>query len=271
MRKLALILLIALCSMRAWAPPPSHPSFPLAFFPLTGNQNHCIPAGIDGLMAWYVADDLSTSLAIGASVTSWPDRSGNGNTLTNLVGAASQPILSQSNLQFRAKYTVTFDGGDNLNRTSPIGFAGETGQSIVIVYQHIAGAAGGNFAQLCLTSNGVNEVRLDSVGNQVECMFAGGPGVSRSSSRFSTNGWMVSRFDNTSNLNQGFEDYGIPAAQTDQTDAGTFASSIIRLGSRTDGSLAYIGKIAEIIVYNRRVSDTELNTIFCYLVGRYGF
>jgi len=256
--------------MRAWAPPPSHPSFPLAFFPLTGNQNYCIPAGVDGLVGWYVADDLSTSLAVGASVSSWPDRSLNANTLTNLVGAANRPILSQSNSQFRAHFTVTFDGDDDLNRTSPVGFAGETGQSIVVVYQHLAGF-GTAFAQLCLTSNGVNEVRLDSVANHVDALFAGGPALSRVSSRFDTNGWAVARFDNTSNLNQIFEDYGIPGIQTDQTDAGTFASSIIRLGSRTNGSLAYIGKIAEIIIYNRRVSDAELNTIFCYLVGRYGF
>src|SRR5262245_1092556 len=93
------------------------------------------PSDISGLVGWYVADDLVTSsnLTEGNAVALWGDRSGNGNTLTNPV-STKRPFVHLS--QYNGKHSVAFDGTDDfLNRTSPTGYSGESGQTIVTACQ----------------------------------------------------------------------------------------------------------------------------------------
>ena len=78
------------------------------------------PLKLPNLVASYDARDL-LPIGDGNPITTWPDKSGNGNDLTQ-SDAARKPTLDASNADINGEPAVVFDGGNDCMVTST--FAG---------------------------------------------------------------------------------------------------------------------------------------------------
>jgi len=227
------------------------------------------PLSLSGMVAWYQADDLITSsnLADGASVTAWSDRSGNGNTITNPV-ATKQPIV-KTNL-YNGKHVVVFDGSnDFLNDVTPTGYSGENGQTIFVAARWAAGA-GGSFGNLVCTKAAGNELRLTAGEDTASAIFCGGLYTAGVGSGSSTNCYYLAHFDDAANETTLHKNFNQQTAGPG-TETGAFSSDVIRLGSRSDGSLPFNGRINEVIIYNRRLTTDERLLVWLYASNRFGW
>jgi PKD repeat protein len=204
------------------------------------------PASLPGLVLWLQADALN-GLADGAPVTTWPDRSGAGNHASQGV-VAKRPV-------FRAGVVnglpaVQFDAADDGMATPADAGIPLT---IVVVYSSRAAASGhalnGGFSFFM----GPYVGRYRNYTGQ----YATGPGVTAGR-------WLAQTLRQSAGLAQLFVD-GVFAASTTRT-ADPVALKLAREGSY--GAILD-GWIAEVIVYDRALSDGELADVHGWVRNRY--
>lgn len=94
---------------------------------ISGTGRTIAPNQLPNLKAWYRADALN--LSNGASVTSWTDSSGVGNSLTTSVGTQT---FTAADAQFNNKPTVTFDKSGYLARIGGVSITG--GSAAATIY-----------------------------------------------------------------------------------------------------------------------------------------
>jgi len=232
-----------------------------------------LPMTLSGMVAWYRADDLtvSSNLASGTRVTAWSDRSGNGNHLTNLTGTAAKQPLIYSNIFFSraaVQFTNAAGGPTHLQRTGPTGFSGETGATIIAVMNF--GASSPAFGAVVITSNVVNEFRMNAGGGTMQPIWAGGGGDATTCPVGTTNNYYMGVFDDVLNQISAWSNTNGNALNP-RTEAGAgFGSSLIRMGCRPAESIPFDGIVAELLIYNRPFNQTERNVIHTYMAQRYG-
>lgn len=197
--------------------------------------------------------------------------SGLGNTAYDLSGTGSTFLLNNNPTYSSTGYTtsLSFDGTDDysecatfLNRTQYTKIAifqiHNTSSANVIIggdatYQHVLWMAGGN--KLSAGHNNRSGGSFTRV---------------QSSTSLSTYRWYFGAvtFSNSTGyklyLNQNLED--------SDPDTSMFASgdAIIHLAAHTDGSNLLNGKIAQALVYNRSLSETEILQNYYAFKFRYG-
>ena len=229
---------------------------------LDPSQNKSYPSANlsvkDGLILWLdSSDDSSFSYSSGTLVSQWRDKSGLNNH-ANQSTAANQPTRNSST---NSRKTVTFDGtNDFLDGTSTLALAnGYTAFTIVkssatgerdiltsspfalsadiYLYQRASDGRLGNWPTV-YTSNVISlstwyllSVAVSSAGS--ETLYLNGSSQT-SSSRSITN-------------TRGY-----------------------RVAANSSGSEYWSGEIAEIIVFNRQLTTTELNLVHTYLGQKWG-
>ena len=219
---------------------------------------------------WLKADALA--LANNASVTSWTDSSGSGNTATTLSG--TKPVY-QTNVQ-NGKPTVVFSGAQYMDTT----LASTSILKNTILAVHMPTVNGG----VIVGANGccsphfilVNGMFGTAGTGYVVKNIANGQAVAGDITNTDINSFSIAggRFNSV-----------YPAADTSTTiDAymnathytATFGASLgtdatnVEIGSRYQGSNYFTGDISEVLVYSSALSDTDLQSAQCYLAHKYG-
>ena len=235
---------------------------------LDASQNKSYPTDLpvkNGLALWLdAADDSTFSYSSGTSVSQWRDKSGS-NFHASQATVGSQP--SRSTFQ-NSRKTVNFDG-TNDTVTIP-NFVSNSEMSIFVVSN-------------CGTSLFIEhstDVASSATGFYI---YGGGNGmflIRRNSTYYysSLTNWLAGGYSIASGVNSTGLDlltYKDGTQQTPTFDgrsslSNSYATNTLYIGSRGANSVWSSGPIAEIIIYNRKVTDTERKQIHTYLGQKWG-
>lgn len=230
-----------------------------------GGESGGASPSMNNLVAWYKTDTLA--LSDGAAVSSWPDSSANGNTLTQGTGS-KQPTFKTGVLQSRNAVRFSSTNDTCLIDTTPTGFAGGTGLTIYAVVKAITWSTWG---EVVVTNSGVNELRLTNT-QAVYNFFMNGTEVLLGTSE-GTGPWAArifrGRFSDSGDV-MGVKVTGF--SENTLANAGTFVSNQICLGARdnADTTLNLDGDIGEVLIYSADLSGADLTQTESYLAGRWG-
>lgn len=131
MKRTLSFLLVLAAIIVAFVEPRSSVPLPVAFFkPASATSSDPTLTITNGLIARWEADNI-TGLSDGASITNWPDSSGNGRYAEQLTLTPDYRPVFKTNL-FGSKPAVRFDGSDdNMNFT----LATATNFTVVVAWQ----------------------------------------------------------------------------------------------------------------------------------------
>lgn len=234
---------------------------------LDPSQNKSYPTDLpvkNGLALWLdAADDTTFSYSSAAFVSQWRDKSGN-NFHASQGTVASQP---NRNTTQNSRKTVTFDG-TNDTVTIP-NFVCNSEMSIFVVSNC------GNTLFI--------EQSTDSNSNDGFYIYGGGNGMFRirrsSGSTFTrSTDWLSGGYSIATGTNSTGLDlltYKNGTQQTFTSDSrssltNSYVTNTLYIGSRGASSVWSSGPIAEIIIYNRKVTNIERNSIHTYLGQKWG-
>lgn len=223
------------------------------------------PGNIAGVRLHLIADDIDQ--ADGSNVATWNDSSGAGNHCT---AGATNPVLQTNEINGHA--VVRFAGGAAEYLTSTLNTAFTDFTAIVV---HKASAPGTNFRRL-LDKDYINGFYMghsgaDATGNQ----WGGGVKYNLSpngdfvlSTHAGPRVLMMRRVGTSVRIKSDQTD----TTFTQASATGALDTTALRIGnsnfpSSTDG---YIGDIAEVLVFNRALTNVEIYNIFEFLKDKYG-
>ena len=217
-----------------------------------------------GLTFWLDAsDDTTFSYSSGTVVSQWRDKSGN-DFHTSQGTVANQP--SRSTTQ-NSRKTVNFDGTNDFLSVS--NFICNSEMSIFVVSNC------GNTLFI--------EHSADANTNDGFYIYGGGGGMfkikrSAQTSLITYTNWLSGAYSVASGVNSTGLDlltYKDGTQQTITTDSrasitNSYTTTTLYIGSRAGTSVWTNGPIAEIIIYNRKVTDKERKLIHTYLGLKWG-
>jgi PKD repeat protein len=204
------------------------------------------PSDVPNLLMWLKADAI-TGLNDGDPVATWPDASGNGKNATQ-SNASKRPVYRTN--EVNGLPALEFDASDDglSTRANP-----PRSTTIIAVYKSRAGASG-------KTLNGGFSVFMGPyVGfyRNYTLAFVTGPGVTAGR-------WVVHTFRQSSSLAELFIDGAASGSTTSTRNPGNILLARQgNYGEKLDGS------IAEVLVYSRTLTDTELADVHAWLQARY--
>jgi len=230
---------------------------------LDASQNTSYPAADlpvkNGLVMWMdAADDTTFSYSSGTSVSQWRDKSGN-NSHVSQATSANQP--SRSTTQ-NSRKIVTFDGTNDSLSTSISLDLSVTHTIFAIASQ----TTGTEDAGLVSINNSLNNGLTLHNGSTYYSYYGDGSKYATSSITTSTTYIFTKVFKGTSSTTRQVYLNGTSATTTGVI-ANSDASGVIRLGQQS----TYLnGKIAEVIIFNRELTATELKQVHTYLGQKWG-
>lgn len=229
----------------------------------------------NGLLLHLDASALAQQLAAGSQVTRWPDTSGNGN---DAVAAVDAPTLIASSINGRP--AVRFDGvNDSLSL--PGGFSDFTsGMSVYVVLRP---SVLRNGFKILILGNGANRQNIgfgragaasglqyftDSSSGAVTWFNTSSGLVADEAALFAVrqDGGVANSTSYGTVSKNGIVLFGQNMYVPPVTARG--ANHIGRSYWNVDGLLQ--GDVAEILVYNRQLSDTEQASVHSYFADKYG-
>jgi len=239
-----------------------------------------------GLQLWLKADAGVTADSSGA-VTNWADQSGNGNTATQLNGDANAPTLITN--EVNGLPALRFEGSPvymSVNPSTNLTLAGDVTSFAVIRIDDYS-VRHGLWSQTDSSDiAGPNDWSIMPSGD-MRPRVNRGDGTDTSSAhqftwygqplkfqpsvapgQFFVLGWeaeglttMIHYFNNETNSFQNYASLIVP------TDLG----NPLLIGTRGDLSSEQLkGDMAELLIYDRALSSSEVATVQNYLAGRYG-
>lgn len=262
-----------------------------------GNANFVPVSGMISTMSsmqlWFKADAIS-GLANGASVSSWPDSSGKGHD-TFQGNSAIQPTLTSSDALANNQPTVTFGAGSTcLTGSTGNALTGLTTPSIFVVAKPTNTLKGGSQELISFSTLGSGDQPWNTSGMSVSM------GANRS--WFNTNnagtyryagyggtvgetgGYYWSMPNNAfyilTALASGGTGVIYAGGGNTETGEGAWIASVSpsafnlgnmapSCGSVLGNNVAFEGNIAEVIMYNTRLSNTDRKAVECYLKAKY--
>ena len=229
------------------------------------------PTEIDGAVLWLDANDVDgdgtaegtgEDSIVGGLVSSWADKSGQGNTVAQTAGA---PELVENVLNSGTMPVLRFDGTDALTRAVTTGLpAGNAPRSMFFVANDggksttgYAAGYGGTAANLAFTYDFNRDAGTRVVGwsNDYETGFT-------ASSQHQI--WGV-QYDGTTVRTFRDNDEGNSPSTTFNTE-----SRNIRIGEWVNGGINFVGDLAEVIIYDSNLTDAQRDDVIDYLDRKYG-
>jgi hypothetical protein len=235
---------------------------------ITATGSEPLPIPGSGLVLWLRGDKGVTET--NGAVTGWQDFSGNFNHASqpNLTKA---PTLTQNGLN--GKPVLRFDGGDDsmdVAGSSSLALTGDMTTFYVVniadfaTYRVVWAKTAGNLARpydyYTLPTTGIPRAFRGGAGghSSVDALEAPIPG------EFSVMGWEVNGGTNLTHYLNGAENGSGPVT-VPATDDG----NPLRIGTRGDDFTRLKGDLAEIIIYNRALDQTERTQVVSYLNSKY--
>ncbi len=230
--------------------------FVVVFFPST--VFGFAPSDLSNLSLWLKADSLG--LTDGASVSSWTDSSGNNHNATQVTTNA-QPIFKTNILG--GKPVIRFDGiNDELSESLSVS---NTNYTVFLVAKstasagsfHIAvGYGNGSDGTLWMGQfNSTNEITISGSSLANDLKTNADPAANHIYSVVANGGALYGYVDGSS--------AGVGGA------LGNRPSDYLTLGSYSNDGLPWQGDIAEVIVYNSSLSDSDRQQVENYLNTKY--
>lgn len=220
------------------------------------------PDEISGLAGWWRPEELA-GMADGDSLTTWNDASGNNRHLTQAT-SGKRPVVKDKAILFGGRRCVRFAGTDDtLAKTDVTGLATLTGFTSVIV------------AKINLVT-----------GNHEAMHFDNGAGITMMRNKWESSSWQCEVGGTTTLAVDTYRGAGIRmftwsgsdvahfAGKSCTSDAaiGAFSPTVTRIfmGSYRDSSNWFTGDIAESIIYNKALSNSEREGLVHHLAQKYG-
>jgi hypothetical protein len=215
-------------------------------------------------VAWFDASDFSSFTIVSSAVSQWNDLSGGGFNLTQAT-ATNRPAYGS---RFINGFVVPdFDGVDN-RMDSTLSYTGGNNWSFFCVgetdsnsaFHAILASQSGNGRQVAIESTSQLKLMVEAAANATydnHLIRVGVPfafGVS---------------YQNLASDEQSFK-MGTGRFQTKAGTTMNFTTGNLRVGSRSNGTNWYNGSLAELIFYNRTLSQTEMETNVDYLNAKWG-
>lgn len=226
------------------------------------------PGGVStGLEVWLKADAGTSSTTDNAYLDSWADQSPNGNDATqSTVSAKPQYQANQMNGNPVIKTTgpryfdVDLSGIDNIDYT----IFTVTKRQSANNFQHIIGVQqSGNYIGLCLGYSGSTLMRFFQYGNIASL------GSTAYSSTNEIPTILAAQFAAASGKRLWHVRDGVMNSRSGTNKTHYSMTGQGRIGRGND-NYGFNGQIAEVIVYNRTLSDTEKRQVHTYLSVKYG-
>ena len=216
----------------------------------------------NGLEVWLDgADDDTFAYGTGTDVTRWSDKSGNGNDVVQTTAANMPTRIPYTTVTANPCSVVDFNGStDSLSSTTTVDLATPGVYTQIVVWS--CDVASGD-AGLISINNNLSSGITSHAGNSVYRYYGSG-GYNLATYSLSTGNFYITGkvFPGAggSVTKVGFQD-GTKATSVGATGVG-HASGVLRLGQQ---STYFNGKIAEVIIYTRALSDAEMAQIHTYL------
>ena len=229
---------------------------------LDASNNKSYPTDLpvkNGLVMWMdAADDTTFSYSSGTVVSQWRDKSGLNNH-TSQATVLNQP--SRSTAQ-NSRKIVTFDGtNDSLSTSNSLDLS-VTHTIFAIASQ----TTGTEDAGLVSINNSLNNGLTLHNGSTYYGYYGNGSKHATSAITTSTSYIFTKVFKGTSSTTRQVYLNGTSATTTGVI-ANSDASGVIRLGQQS----TYLnGTIAEVIIFNRELTATELKQVHTYLGQKWG-
>jgi len=229
--------------------------------PLTG------PPAVTGLRLWLDAAQI-TGLNNGAAVSTWNDVSGSGHHVSQ--GTSTLRPVYRTNV-VNGRPVVSFDGvDDHLTNGTFAALNGKTGATAFVVFK--ADDTAGNHVAVCESARNFNS-QVYQNGMYAYATTGNYGRFAYTSTAFTI--WN-SVYDGTLSGNAARLELYRDGAQQALTFTGTIPGALASAAGYTVGrphgsNLAYWdGDIAEVIVYDRTLTDAERQQITQYLGSKYG-
>jgi hypothetical protein len=243
----------------------------------TSTPNTVLPSAISGLRTWLKSD---AGVTIATGVSNWMDQSGIGNDFDQAT-AGSQPGFVGSDSLFNGRSSLTFSGSQSLGRSVGDSTFGTSEATWAVVYSVDSGVTSGTLftfgkSGTSTVNNGWRTTTAQQGGpaNQYIELFSltSGSGLIQTPDTFIyTQGIAniaIGHWSSTSGvLNLYLNGQQATASGTADMTLGNIYKMTI--GDANFGSNPLIGRIAEVILYNRAIVAAELNQLQCYLSIRY--
>ena len=219
------------------------------------------PTSLSGLSLWLDASDMSTITGT-SNVTQWNDKSGNARHATSLNGPSastynSYPVLSFNGLNQHFENTTTIP----LNAHTLIALhRPETSQQNTSLFRF----QNGNFIVFPFMNGATPRGYIT---NQNTAISAGTSTLLENSSTTNFNVIVAA----ISSGDQKISNNGILQASNSALLGSSSASPLLRIGSYNGNAEFYKGDLAEMLIFNRRLTGSEIQTIEGYLTWKWGF
>jgi len=231
------------------------------------------------LEIWFDGADAATiTYATAPYIQAWDDKS---------VGSTVKPANTAGNSLVKPQYVtnfqnglgvVYFDGQNDLFTINPFAnLQGLTGCTYIVVYKTLSGSTNQIVSQMKTNNAGVNELYLGVTSGSTFSVGIGGGFATATGITTNTNfNVHTLKFDGTKATNDTRLVYRINKIQQPLSFSINVGTSInanvatIHLGESPDGSIDFIGYIAEILLYTRVLSDVEIANMENYLDTKWG-
>lgn len=235
-----------------------------------------IPSDLSGLVGWWKADAISG--VDGDPIGTWPDSSGGSHDLTQATGT-QKPTLKTGIIN--SLPVARFDGGDIIVN-SAFDLSATDKATVFAVLKATSAATAQVFLEHGVNTNTTNPgfgfyIAGQTANNIQAAVGKAAGGIAARSTTVSPGtvfNILAAVYDRaltgaqqaTPRLN------GIAISVTDDATndvTGNFGNVSLNVGARSGVAAPFTGDIAELIIYNRVLSDSELNQIGGYGSSRY--
>ena len=234
------------------------------------------PDSLPNLAAWYKADAI-TPLSHGATVTSWPDSSGNGNDLDTIAGAPTYWDIPEGGVSGVA---VDFDGSSAIYRSNPTGLPDFTDSKTVYIVLSRGFATSRRFDYRAFSwrstfTSHVLQVGFNSSSDQQGLFFStNGTGTTITTARPWNDSAVIfaivynsgEDFDVTKTYLNGVEATGGSASAPSGFNPSFYEIAI----GRANAGSNWLGRVREVIVYSGAHDATARGQVESYLSTKWG-
>ncbi len=212
------------------------------------------PSQISGLALWLDASTIS--LVDGATVSTWRDQGSSANDLTTAVGS---PIFKTSIRN--GKPVVRFTGSQRMSKATAV-LSSKSSLSIFFVFCPTSTVINIPFEQ------GVSDFSMESTGSLNSVFYVNNTGAATGPSASVQN-----QFEYKSVLANGntITHYRNGIAGIAANYSGNTGTAAFNLGSRSNNSFATSMDMAELIIYDNNIGNTNRQLIERYLISKYAF
>ncbi|MFN8021541.1 MAG: prepilin-type N-terminal cleavage/methylation domain-containing protein [Acidimicrobiales bacterium] len=216
-----------------------------------------------GLVAWYDAADASSVTTSGSTVTRWSDKSGNGNHAVASLGTVTYATAARN-----GSNVVRFDGASTLLApdSASLDVTG-TGLTIIVVYR--ATAVTGLYA--FVNKESTWEVGERGTGGGFTAAVQGGCWTWVGAQPATAGAWHTGTFRYSPSWLFTLDSGSVTSAASPCSSSILPSNNGLTLGGRGNGlQPSLTGDIAEVLIYNRALSDGENDLVRSYLMTKWG-